>query len=129
MILRPFRKAINSATPADGRSIYDGKPRLVQVELVGSDGSSALVDHSLVDLLANIYTNTFLRRNTYIRMAANARLGRRSSLRRGDVLGLTSAPFLREPLSVIPQDVFSDAFGPPPTRLMRPSAAPTVCAV
>ena len=107
MILRPFRKAINSAT-ADGRSIYNGKPRLVQVELVGSDGSPTLVDHSLVDLLANIYTSMFLRRNTYIRMAANARLGRRSSLPRGDVLGMTSAPLLRGQLSVIPQIVFRD---------------------
>ncbi len=81
--------------------------QLVQVELVRSDGSPALVGNYLVDMLPQ--TAMFSSEEHFV---SNGRqripLAGVSFLQPGDVLGLASAPLLQIPLSAVPRDDLSE---------------------
>ena len=81
--------------------------QLVQVELVRSDGSPALVGNYLVDMLPQ--TSMFSSEEHFV---SNGRqrlpLAGVSFLQPGDILGVASAPLLQIPLSAVPRDGLSD---------------------
>lgn len=80
--------------------------QLVQVELVRTDGSPALVGNYLVDMLPQ--TSSFLLKNTLFLINGRQRvpLAGVSFLQLGDVLGMASAPLLQIPLSAVTASIY-----------------------
>ena len=81
--------------------------QLVQVELVRSDGSPALVGNYLVDMLPQ--TSMFSSEEHFVSNGCQrVPLAGISFLQPGDVLGMASAPLLQVPLSAIPHGDLND---------------------